>query len=1490
MKKRVLSLLVTLVMVIGLLPSAAWASDLTAAEEPAQIAPLAAEETVTGEIKVGTAAELAALGGKTVEGNITLTHDIDLSDTAMTPITSLKGCFNGDGHTISGLTLTGGKGTFSSRVNTGLIGELNGSVINVKMTGVNITGIDQYNNVGALAGKIADNSTSTIDNCTVSGTITGAAGNGNTLAGALVGMMSGSNDAPTTLTIHNCVANVALKGASSTYVGGLLGSAQYYSNVTITKCAQLGSLSGSGNSGGMIGYINSASTALTLSDSYLGGKVDGSKKYGISYNTSALTTLSCTNFYYDNTKNSGSYFDMLYRGYDAVTGKVTAKSTAELKALTIEGFEVRDGEFDGYPVPVWTPAAAPEPIKPPFSCALTFTGVEGGTLTVKHGENTLTANVDGSYTLTEAGEYSYSVAFGEDSPYNNVAETTFTVGENDTEKTIAVTLTYKTTDPSGEGTKEDPILIGTAAELRAFADKVNDGDTTARHAYVKLKNDIVVPGSWTPIGKTATFPFSGHFNGDGHSVTITVDSPNLTYYGFFGCLDSEYDRDSSVPVEDQPTVVVENLTIDGTIYCSEPYTFVGGLAGRARGKVEIRNCTNNANVSSLARGSAGVGGLIGGYDDGADYVYKNIRMTVDGCTNTGLVNVTGDNTDAKVGGLVGSNQNCVQVKDSQNTGTVNAPGCTVGGLLGEAGSQTGDFKPSISDSSNTGTLIGAPGKTNNLYGKGTISSDNVTNSGDNTYIGGSESEDELLKESKKYGDVLAVPSTANAGDEVTLLKSSETADETITVACSIGERDTNRAYLQVVNGKLQLAKKNDTGKIIEATATITWTKGGKSLSKPVTVNIYPASTGETSARRALMDTIAGTYVENSGDWVVFDMAAYALVNGTTTRTSDAAKTNCLNLMINDMAGDSAIPSDRAKAEIIFAALGIDSTLLTPYYGLPYSNAGKLETMNLSSSYYSAPWVLLAEQAGKVNLTDAQRNSMIKLLTDNLGPDGLFVTKWGLSTFDDPDTTGSALAALAQYNTAEYPAVQDFITKAVAGLSKAQRDNGSYGNANSDAMVITGLAALGIDPGSDPRFVKNGCSLADALLLYVNDGGNGFTTGYISGEQGEKAQALATEQGFRALVTLELFGKDTTKAFNIYTLTSYTSAGVPDPDQPEKPDPTPGGATGEGTLPSTPDDGGSTGGETSEWISVSMTIKPDNATAWYSGSVRVAKGATVEQVIRAAADNAGLVLDIKDGYLRAITYNGVKLGQYDQGANSGWFYKVNGAYKMVGIADCVVSSGDSVELCYTSDYTKEDLGGHFSGGTTGEEETAKLPFVDVKEGDWFYEAVRYAYEKNLINGTSATTFAPGETLSRAMAVTILHRLAGTPAASGNNTFSDVQSGLWYTDAIDWAAGAKIVDGMGGGIFAPDGSITREQMAVILYRYAKAMNLTQTGKADLSAYTDAADVSDWAVEAMQWAVANGLINGMTNATLAPGNTATRAQFAAVMQRFCTLTEQK
>ena len=185
--------------------------------------------------------------------------------------------------------------------------------------------------------------------------------------------------------------------------------------------------------------------------------------------------------------------------------------------------------------------------------------------------------------------------------------------------------------------------------------------------------------------------------------------------------------------------------------------------------------------------------------------------------------------------------------------------------------------------------------------------------------------------------------------------------------------------------------------------------------------------------------------------------------------------------------------------------------------------------------------------------------------------------------------------------------------------------------------------------------------------------------------------------------------------------------------------------------------------------------------------------------------------------------------------------------------------------------------------TDEPADTGLPFTDVAASAWYYDAVQYVYEQGMMNGTSASTFSPLMTTDRAMIVTILYRLEGEPAVTGTSAFSDVADGQWYTDAVIWAADNGIVTGYDTGAFGPSDTVTREQMAAILYRYASYKGYDVTASADLSGYADQAQISAYALTAMQWANAEGLITGTSDSALTPGGSATRAEAATILMRF-------
>lgn len=181
----------------------------------------------------------------------------------------------------------------------------------------------------------------------------------------------------------------------------------------------------------------------------------------------------------------------------------------------------------------------------------------------------------------------------------------------------------------------------------------------------------------------------------------------------------------------------------------------------------------------------------------------------------------------------------------------------------------------------------------------------------------------------------------------------------------------------------------------------------------------------------------------------------------------------------------------------------------------------------------------------------------------------------------------------------------------------------------------------------------------------------------------------------------------------------------------------------------------------------------------------------------------------------------------------------------------------------------------------------MSFTDIT-GHWAAEAIAYVYEHGMMTGTSANTFSPDLTMDRAMMATILYRMAGAPAVTSTNPFTDVEEDTWYTDAVIWANARGIIRGVGGSCFAPSVLMTREQMVAMLYRYAQYEKMDVTASADLTGYTDQSEVSDWALYAMQWAVAEGLITGRTADTVAPGAGLTRAEAAEILMRFDSMNQ--
>ncbi len=305
----------------------------------------------------------------------------------------------------------------------------------------------------------------------------------------------------------------------------------------------------------------------------------------------------------------------------------------------------------------------------------------------------------------------------------------------------------------------------------------------------------------------------------------------------------------------------------------------------------------------------------------------------------------------------------------------------------------------------------------------------------------------------------------------------------------------------------------------------------------------------------------------------------------------------------------------------------------------------------------------------------------------------------------------------------------------------------------------------------------------------------------------------------------------------------------------------------------------------------------------SGSVTIPNETLASIVKQASGDDVkinvktGTAADITD---KTIDTKGAVIISVTVSSNNTPVTTFGGQALTVGIpVDSGYTAGQSYKVVILSaDGTKETTSGkcvsvngkltvevsskHLSTFIVTKEKT--IGFTDVKEGAWYYDAVQYAAQNGLFNGTSASTFAPDDAMTRAMLVTVLYRMEKSPAVTGTSTFTDVKAGQWYTNAVLWAQQNQLVTGYNDTTFGTDDHVSREQMAVILYRYAQSKKYdVSVGKdTNLLSYTDVAGVSEYAMPAMQWACGAKLING-NDGKLMPQGDAQRAQVAAILMRF-------
>ena len=628
------------------------------------------------------------------------------------------------------------------------------------------------------------------------------------------------------------------------------------------------------------------------------------------------------------------------------------------------------------------------------------------------------------------------------------------------------------------------------------------------------------------------------------------------------------------------------------------------------------------------------------------------------------------------------------------------------------------------------------------------------------------------------------------------------------------------------------------------------------------------------------------YIYNSEGWDSGSEARYAVTfvyeNGTGSGTVESQEPVSYAALLKGIAAATAYDSDPWT---VLEQKAFDGQNHAPYAGYSgTSDAAKalaviansteqtevdaaldsLKDFDPTAPYaeYTAPYVLMAYDAAGVSLDDTRRQALLDCIVTALNNTG--------DLYYSADTVGMLLPALTPYSQSDRT-IRKAVNNAINWLSQQQGANGSWGNANTDAMVITALSACGIDAHTDSRFIKseNGVSHSglEALLGCGLYDGSGF--GYLDGSA---YNALATEQGFRALVAYARF-QEGGKAYNIYTEAGKAVGTVTAPDI-------------RSTVPPAPVTHSSHSGT----ISVDFLLT-GNERDWLNDTVSIEKGSTVYDLLVSELTDNGYTYEGNSSYISYITNPaGTRLGEFTTGSNSGWLYRVDDTVPGVPIGSYQLTEDCAVTVYYTDDWTADRHAGSKGHSSMADPpakadepaEPADPPavtapfFADVPEDAFYHDAVLWAVEKAITNGTGETEFSPDGDCTRAQVVTFLWRAAGSPSpAVSAQTFSDVEENAYYSSAVLWGVEKGITNGTGENLFSPDRTITRAEAVTLLARYANG-----SGSGTLP-FTDVPKDSYY-FQSVQWAAEKGITAGTGKNTFSPKASCTRGQIVTFLYR--------
>ena len=1082
---------------------------------------------------------------------------------------------------------------------------------------------------------------------------------------------------------------------------------------------------------------------------------------------------------------------------------------------------------------------------------------------------------------------------------------------------------------SGEGRALEPAAdgvyyISTAEQLKEFADKVNDTSGQYIDIDAVLTADIDLSsvcseekGPWTPIGNEE-HPYTGTFNGQNFKISgLTINSSSANNQGLFGYV----------------TGTVQNLSVSGSVKGND---YVGGVVGQNRGSVEdcdftgtvtgnsyvggvvgvvgdssgsVKNCYNTGAVSSLDSGSGNsVGGVVG---------YNDIGGSVTNCYNTGSVNGS-----IEAGGVVGSNSLSATVTNCYNTGEVS--GMYVGGVVGY---NDGPVKNcyntgSVSGKISVGGVVGYnSGPVKNCYNTGSVSGpDSVSGS----YVGGvvgyngvtgTVTDCYFLKDTAASG-------IGNGGGGATPLSAEEFADRskfsswtdfdntwkiepifgrpTLQANAEIGGTANNpykiftatqlKKFATAVNDgseKSAHAKLmnnidlnpgmtyDDDGQLSNPADLTTWGPIGTSSSNSYRgtfdgnghkiENLYINTTDSGAKNQGLFGYVgSGGIVQNlsvsgsvNGGWYVGGVVGYNN-GGTVTGCIFSGSGSVSGVTGSDYVG-GVVGQNDGTVENCYntgSVKGPDSVSGSYVGGVVGDNSGTVENC------YNTGSVTVTGSNGRVGGVVGNNEASVTNCYNTgsvSGPDsGFFNAVGGVVGLNSSGDSSASASVTNCYNTGKVTGSAD--SSDVGGVvgynSSASVANCYYQTGKGAAVGIGGTTG----DNSSQTAAKSLEDFHSGEVAYLLEKG-------VTDEKPVWGQDLTDKNSLPTLVALDKNAK------TVYQVTlKYDHAGAQDKTYYTDDTATPSEQPSRDGY--TFDHWDKTEGEgntityTAQWTPVEEPEpEPEEPpyTGKYSyevstsvgdhGSLTVDRYATEgdEVTIAVSPDEAYKLDDL------SVTAHGKDVELVDNGDGTFSFTMPS--------ADVRITATFAEDPDWTPDEPEEP--------TT---DVSDL-FSDIAPDAWYKDAVQYAYDNGLMTGVSATEFAPEQTTTRAMIVSILARLEGVTTAEAAG-FADVDDNDWYATAVNWAANVGVVNGYEDNTFQPNTAITREQLAAILMNYAAYKGEDVSNRADLDGYTD--QPSTWAEEAMSWAVAEGLISGVTNTELQPQGNATRAQVAAILQR--------